>query len=58
VVGSSVADVLIASALAVCGIAMAPLPLPIVGGILVAAVVFAFILDLAKIPVFRHLRIE
>jgi hypothetical protein len=36
---------------------MAPLPLPIVGSMLVAAVVFAFILDVAKVPVFRRLRI-
>jgi H+-transporting ATPase len=56
-IGSSVADVLIASTLAACGIAMAPLPLPIVGSMLVAAVVFAFILDVAKVPVFRRLRI-
>jgi H+-transporting ATPase len=56
-IGSSVADVLIASTLAACGIAMAPLPLPIIGSILVAAAVFAFILDLAKVPVFGRLRI-
>jgi H+-transporting ATPase len=56
-IGSSVADLLIASTLATCGIAMAPLPIFIVGAILVAAVVFAFILDFAKIPVFSRLRI-
>jgi hypothetical protein len=55
--GSSVVDVLIASTLAICGIAMTPLPLFVVGGILVAAVVFGFILDFAKVPVFNRLRI-
>jgi H+-transporting ATPase len=56
-IGSSVVDLLIASTLAICGIAMTPLPVFVVGGILVAAVVFAFILDFAKIPVFNRLSI-
>jgi H+-transporting ATPase len=56
-IGSSMVDVLIASTLATCGIAMAPLPISVVGGILVAAAVFAFILDVAKVPVFKRLRI-
>jgi H+-transporting ATPase len=56
-IGSSVVDVLIASTLATCGIAMTPLPIFVVGGILVAAAVFAFILDVAKVPVFKRLRI-
>ena len=56
-IGSSVMDLLIASTLATCGIAMAPLPVLFVGGILVAAAVFAFILDFAKVPVFHRLRI-
>jgi H+-transporting ATPase len=56
-IGSSVADLLIASTLAACGIAMAPLPILVVGGTLVAAAVFAFILDFAKVPVFYCLRI-
>jgi H+-transporting ATPase len=56
-IGSSVADLLIASTLATCGIAMAPLPALVVGGTLVAAAVFAFVLDLAKVPVFNRLRI-
>ena len=55
--GSSVVDVLIASTLATCGIAMTPLPIVIVGGILVAAAVFACLLDVAKVPVFKRLRI-
>jgi H+-transporting ATPase len=56
-IGSSVADLLIASTLATCGIAMAPLPMLVVGATLVAATVFAFILDFAKVPVFKRLRI-
>jgi H+-transporting ATPase len=56
-IGSSVIDLLIASTLATCGIAMAPVPVFLVGGILVAAAVFAFMLDFAKVPVFRRLGI-
>ena len=56
-IGSSVVDLLIASTLATCGIAMTPLPIFAVGGILVAAAVFAFVLDLAKVPVFNRLKI-
>jgi H+-transporting ATPase len=56
-IGSSVVDLLIASTLATCGIAMAPLPALVVGGTLVAAAAFAFVLDLAKVPVFNRLRI-
>jgi H+-transporting ATPase len=55
--GSSVIDVLIASVLAACGIAMAPVPVVMVGEILVAAAVFAFIVDFAKVPVFHRLGI-
>ena len=36
---------------------MTPLPIFVVGGTLVAAAVFAFILDFAKVPVFSRLRI-
>jgi len=54
---SSVADLSIASTLANRGIAMAPLPLFVIGGTLAGAVVFAFIADVIKIPVFRRLRI-
>ena len=56
-IGSSVVDVLIASTLATCGIAMTPLPIVVLGGTLVAAAVFACILDVAKVPVFKRLRI-
>jgi len=52
---SSVADIAIASTLAIGGIAMAPLPPLVVTGTLVASIVFAFILDLVKVPVFAHL---
>jgi H+-transporting ATPase len=56
-IGSSVVDLLIASTLATCGIAMARVPALLVGGILASAVVFAFILDFVKVPVFKRLRI-
>jgi H+-transporting ATPase len=54
---SSVADLLIASTLAVGGIAMAPLPAWVVAATLAAAVAFAVLLDLVKVPVFRRLKI-
>jgi H+-transporting ATPase len=56
-IGSSVVDVLIASTLATCGIAMSPLPVFAVVGTLVAAATFAFILDFAKVPMFKRLKI-
>jgi H+-transporting ATPase len=56
-IGSSVVDLLIASALATYGIAMAPLPIFVVGGILAGAVVFAFVVDFAKVPVLKRLKI-
>lgn len=52
---SSVADIAIASTLALGGIAMAPLPLPTVIGTLAAAAGFAFVLDLVKVPIFARL---
>ncbi|MGA2018252.1 MAG: HAD-IC family P-type ATPase [Opitutaceae bacterium] len=57
-IGSTVVDVLIASTLAICGIAMAALPFFMVGGTFMAAVAFAFALDFAKVPVLKRLRIE
>jgi H+-transporting ATPase len=54
---SSLADILIASVLAVGGIAMKPLPVPLVLGTLATAIVFAVVLDLVKAPVFRRLKI-
>ena len=57
VVASSAVDLLIASTLAACGIAMAPLPILFVAEILVAAAAFAWIVDLAKVPLFNRLEI-
>jgi H+-transporting ATPase len=54
---SSVTDVAIASTLAVSGIAMAALPAWVVAGTFAGATVFAFVLDLVKVPVFRRLMI-
>jgi len=56
-IASSVGDVLIASTLAIAGIAMKPLPASMVVGTLVAACVFAVALDSVKVPVFRRLGI-
>jgi H+-transporting ATPase len=56
-IGSSVLDLTIASTLATWGIAMSPLSVSLVGAILLAAVVFAFIADFAKVPIFNRLRI-
>jgi H+-transporting ATPase len=55
---SSVADVLIISTLAVCGIAMAPLTLSVVTCEFAAAIAFGLFLDLVKIPIFARLRIS
>jgi H+-transporting ATPase len=56
-IASSAVDLLIASTLAIRGIAMAPLPRFVVAGILATAAVFAFVLDFGKVPVFRRLQI-
>ncbi len=56
-VSSSVADVLIISALAIRGIAMAPLTPAIIASEFAAALVFGLILDGVKVPVFAHLGI-
>jgi H+-transporting ATPase len=57
VVASSIGDLLIASTLAIGGIAMSPLPPSTVLGVLAAAIVFAIVLDLAKVPIFPRLGI-
>ena len=57
-IGSSVADLLIISTLAIFGIAMAPLPFPVVAAELAAAFAFALFLDGVKIPVFARLQIS
>ncbi|HEX4112622.1 MAG TPA: HAD-IC family P-type ATPase [Stellaceae bacterium] len=54
---SSIADITIAAILATGGILMKPLPIEIVLGTLAAAAVFAFFLDLIKVPVFARLKI-
>jgi H+-transporting ATPase len=54
---SSVADILIASTLAISGIFMMPLPIGVVAGTLAAAVGFAFVVDAVKGLVFRRLGI-
>ena len=56
-VASSVADILIASTLAIGGFAMTPLPAWLIAATLAAAAVFAVVLDLVKVPVFRRLGI-
>jgi H+-transporting ATPase len=56
-IASSVADILIATTLAVGGIAMAALSALVVAGVLVGAIVFALALDLVKVPVFDRLGI-
>jgi H+-transporting ATPase len=57
-VASSVADILIISTLAIRGIAMAPLPVPVLACEFGAAIIFGFILDGVKIPVFARLGIS
>ena len=54
---TSVVDILIASAVAVGGIAMAPLPTLLIAGVLAASAVFAVVLDAVKVPVFARLGI-
>jgi H+-transporting ATPase len=54
---SSVADLLIASTFAIMGIFMTRLPIDVVLGTLAATVIFAFVVDAAKVPVFRRLGI-
>jgi H+-transporting ATPase len=56
-IASSIVDVLIASTLAIAGIAMAPLPAWTVAATLGAAAALALILDLVKVPVFARLGI-
>ncbi|MHB8814375.1 MAG: HAD-IC family P-type ATPase [Steroidobacteraceae bacterium] len=54
---SSIADILIASLLAVGGFSMTILPVSLVAGTLAAAAAFAFLLDVVKLPVFSRLKI-
>jgi H+-transporting ATPase len=54
---SSIADILVASTLAVCGIVMTALPFLLVVGTLAGAIALALIADVAKFPIFERLRI-
>jgi H+-transporting ATPase len=54
---SSAVDLLIASTLANRGLAMAHLPLLVIGATLAGAVIFAFLVDFVKIPVYARLKI-
>jgi H+-transporting ATPase len=56
-IASSVADLGIVSFLAFNGILMAPLPIAILAGLLVAAVAFAFVLDAVKLVLFDRLAV-
>jgi H+-transporting ATPase len=58
VVASSVADISIASALALSGTLMEPLAWPAVAGVFTAAIGFALILDRIKLPVVSAFRVE
>ncbi len=55
---SSVTDVAIASGLAAAGIAMAPLPPWVLACTFAGAAAFALVLDVAKLPLFRHLELS
>ena len=57
-VSSSIVDVFVAATLAGCGWLMLPLPFWISGSVLASAAVFAFVLDLVKVPVFARLKIS
>jgi len=57
VVVSSVGDILVATLLAIEGIAMKPLPVLLVGSTLAAAIAFAFLLDLVKVPLIARLQL-
>jgi H+-transporting ATPase len=57
VIVSSITDLVIASTLAIGGIAMAPLSALVVVSTLTAAVSFAVVLDCVKVPIFRRLGI-
>ena len=56
-IAASVADIAIISALAGAGLVLHSLPACIIAGVLAAAIVFALLLDLVKVPVFRRLHI-
>lgn len=53
---ASLADMLIIPTLAACGLLMTPLPVKVIGGVLAAAVILAFTLDVLKVEVYRRLQ--
>ena len=57
-VSSSVADVLIITTLAVRGIAMAPVPLPVIAYEFAGAIVFGVVVAAVKLPVFARLQLS
>jgi H+-transporting ATPase len=57
VIVSSVGDLLLASILAIAGIAMTALSAAVVIGTLLAAMAFAVLLDFIKVPLFQRLRL-
>ncbi len=57
VIIASGADVVIISAFAIRGIVMKALPISDVAAVFIAAVVFALLLDLIKVPLYRRLHI-
>jgi len=57
VIASSLCDILIASALAIGGVGMTPLPPWVIVSTLGAAAVFALLFDFVKFPLFRRLQI-
>ena len=57
-VTSSIADTSFACGLAVAGIAMAPLPILAAAAIAGSAILFAFLIDFVKVPVFRALAVS
>jgi H+-transporting ATPase len=52
---ASVCDIVIISVLALGGIEMHALSVAVVASVLAAAVLFGFLLDFVKVPVFRRL---
>lgn len=58
VIVASIGDIIIISTLAVGGIGVHALPIALVASTLFAALIFAFLLDLLKVPVFRRMQIE
>ena len=57
VIVASIGDFLIISTLAGRGLAMQALPVAVVLSVFAAAILFAFLMDLVKVPVFRKLQI-